>query len=53
MWDGQDEKTGNRVFRGGSWNFNAGYCAVGIRSSSYPTFSSSSYGFRLALSSDP
>ncbi len=53
MWDGQDEKTGNRVFRGGSWNRFAEYCAVGFRYSSYPTYSYIAYGFRLALSSDP
>jgi tetratricopeptide (TPR) repeat protein len=53
MWDGQDEKTGNRVIRGGSWYNNAGYCAVGNRFNNIPTNSNNNSGFRLALSSDP
>ena len=38
-----------RVLRGGSWNINATYCRVAYRGSNSPSYTSSSYGFRLAL----
>ena len=37
----------NRVFRGGSWSGNAGYCRVSFRSSNGPGGSSSNLGLRL------
>ncbi len=42
-----------RVLRGGSWDGNAEYCAVGGLNRHYPTRSSILIGFRLALSSVP
>ena len=40
----------SRVFRGGSWGNDAAYCRSAIRLTIDPTFRSSSFGFRLALS---
>ena len=37
-----------RVARGGSWNFGADYCAVGVRGSCSPGGRGSNLGFRLA-----
>jgi formylglycine-generating enzyme required for sulfatase activity len=54
MWDGLDEKTGKRVFRGGGWNYGgAGSCTVANRYSSDPEYRVNDYGFRVALSSVP
>ena len=53
MWDGQDEKSENRVMRGGAWYYIAGDCAVGHRDYKSPTYGNDAIGFRLALSSDP
>jgi formylglycine-generating enzyme required for sulfatase activity len=39
-----------RVFRGGSWYFDAGCCRAAYRSGSTPSFRSSILGFRLARS---
>ena len=38
----------NRVLRGGSWDYDAYYCTVGIRGNSSPGNRGSSLGFRLA-----
>jgi formylglycine-generating enzyme required for sulfatase activity len=53
MWDGLDEKTGNRVIRGGDWNFSAGHCSVAFRVSRYQGNRDLDLGFRVALSSVP
>jgi formylglycine-generating enzyme required for sulfatase activity len=55
MWDGLDEKTGKRVFRGGGWgNGLAVHCTVAGRSSFYdPGYRNGDLGFRVALSSVP
>jgi formylglycine-generating enzyme required for sulfatase activity len=53
MWDGLDEKTGNRVIRGGSWYDYAGNCSVAYRFGNYPGYRDNSSGFRVALSSVP
>ncbi len=53
MWDGLDEKTGNRVLRGGRWHLSAGHCTVAVRHGSFPGYSSDGLGFRVALSSIP
>jgi formylglycine-generating enzyme required for sulfatase activity len=53
MWDGLDEKTGNRVIRGGSCYDAAGGCAVAARNGSNPEARASNYGFRVALSAVP
>ena len=37
----------NRVLRGGSWNYSAGYCTSSYRVSSYPSYEYSYGGFRL------
>jgi formylglycine-generating enzyme required for sulfatase activity len=37
-----------RVFRGGGWYFDAGYCRAAYRLGNTPVFRSSSFGFRLA-----
>ena len=39
-----------RVFRGGSWNFDARGCVVGLRDDSYPGSSGGNLGFRVAMS---
>ncbi|MBR0477152.1 MAG: formylglycine-generating enzyme family protein, partial [Treponema sp.] len=39
-----------RVFRGGSWNYNASYCTVSIRSSNPPYNRAYSLGFRVVCS---
>ena len=39
----------NRVFRGGSWYSNAGYCRVSSRYYITPTYYYNNLGFRLAL----
>ena len=38
-----------RVYRGGSWNFNAWYCRVSIRYYYAPAYRNNNLGFRLAL----
>jgi tetratricopeptide (TPR) repeat protein len=48
MWDGLDEKTGNRVLRGGYWNDGANGARSAYRSNLTPTASSNKIGFRLA-----
>jgi formylglycine-generating enzyme required for sulfatase activity len=53
MWDGLDEKTGKRVFRGGDWGGNAGVCAVAYRRDYDPGNRNYILGFRVALSSVP
>ena len=53
MWDGLDEKTGNRVSRGGGWGSNAEYCTVANRYNRNPEYRENSLGFRVALSSVP
>jgi hypothetical protein len=55
MLDGYDVKDpkANRRGRGGSWGFTASVCTVVYRGSNPPTFSNSSYGFRVVLSSVP
>jgi len=42
----------DRVYRGGSWNYNATSCRVAYRSSYYPIIRYYTLGFRLALSSE-
>ena len=39
----------NRVCRGGSWNYNARYCRLSIRSFNSPVISYNFLGFRLCL----
>ena len=39
-----------RVFRGGSWDINAGDCRSAFRSGSYPSVRVSHFGFRVCLS---
>ena len=39
-----------RVDRGGSWGGPAAYCRAAIRGTNVPSFRSSNYGFRVALS---
>jgi formylglycine-generating enzyme required for sulfatase activity len=53
MWDGLDEKTGRRVFRGGCWGDFAGTCTVAYRNDLNPEYRNYGYGFRVALSSVP
>jgi formylglycine-generating enzyme required for sulfatase activity len=53
MWDRLDEKTGNRVIRGGYWHGYAEGCTVAYRLSRYPEDRNGSLGFRVALSSVP
>jgi tetratricopeptide (TPR) repeat protein len=53
MWDGLDEKTGNRVIRGGVWDNLAGSCTVAYRVSDNQGNRNYGYGFRVALSSVP
>ena len=44
----------NRVFRGGSWNYDANYCRAAYRSRNPPSYSGNyGYGFRVARSSVP
>ena len=38
-----------RVLRGGSWDYDAGYCRVSYRGSLDPDYGSYSYGLRLVL----
>jgi len=42
-----------RVYRGGSWGVSAGYCRAANRYYRTPATTSSSFGFRVALSSVP
>ena len=42
-----------RVFRGGSWRFNANLCRVADRHNNFPSFTGSEFGFRVARSSVP
>jgi formylglycine-generating enzyme required for sulfatase activity len=42
-------RASNRVARGGSWRFGAGYCRAAIRLNNTPTHRYSDVGFRLAL----
>ncbi len=35
------------VFRGGSWNYDASYCTVASRSSTYPSYRNNLRGFRV------
>jgi formylglycine-generating enzyme required for sulfatase activity len=44
------ESGSRRVFRGGSWIFDARYCACAIRSADHPDFRDFNLGFRLARS---
>jgi tetratricopeptide (TPR) repeat protein len=53
IWDGLDEKTGNRVIRGGGWYGLAEGCSVASRYYNNPKYRSNLIGFRLALSSVP
>jgi formylglycine-generating enzyme required for sulfatase activity len=55
MLDGYDVKDprGSRRFRGGSWDGTAGGCTVVNPHSRSPTFSVTSFGFRVVLSSVP
>jgi formylglycine-generating enzyme required for sulfatase activity len=47
----QGPSTGSyRVYRGGSWNFDHGYCRVLTRNYFTPDFRNSTLGFRLVLS---
>ena len=39
------------LLRGGSWNFNAGYCRAGLRGGTSARNQSSDFGFRLLLAS--
>ena len=39
----------DRVLRGGSWNYDASYCAVSCRGGNCPSFAYSHYGLRLVL----
>lgn len=39
----------NRVFRGGSWDYSAGFCRVALRCGFTPGFRIDDLGFRLAL----
>ena len=39
-----------RVIRGGGWIHDAANCRSAFRSTNVPTFRTSNYGFRLALS---
>ncbi len=48
MWDGLDEKTGNRVLRGGNWFSSANYARCAYRSNFNPPTAYFSDGFRLA-----
>jgi formylglycine-generating enzyme required for sulfatase activity len=42
-----------RVYRGGSWNFNAIYCRAAYRFNYDPGYSNYNFGFRVARSSVP
>jgi serine/threonine protein kinase len=53
MWDGLDEKTGNRVIRGGNWGRSAESCTVANRYYGNPGYRYDGNGFRVALSSVP
>ena len=55
MWDGLDEKTGNRVIRGGGWGNGADGCTVANRYIINPKDGNRHglSGFRVALSSVP
>ena len=48
MWDALDEKTGNRVLRGGDWGCSASYARSAYRSYRTPTAANNVNGFRLA-----
>jgi hypothetical protein len=48
--DLDDANDSYRVYRGGSWNFDAGYCRSADRSGDDPSPRGSYNGFRLALS---
>ena len=48
--DPEGSSTGSyRVFRGGIWRYDSGYCRVAFRHSGYPSFSYHLIGFRLLL----
>ena len=51
-WD-SDQKTENRVIRGGYWNFSAQFCMVATSLKYSPKTRAASIGFRVALSADP
>ncbi|MBQ8114216.1 MAG: SUMF1/EgtB/PvdO family nonheme iron enzyme [Kiritimatiellae bacterium] len=40
----------NRVRRGGSWNYAAGYCRPAYRNNLTPTYRGNSIGFRVLCS---
>lgn len=42
-----NNKASDRVGRGGSWNFNAGYCEVVLVGSGYPGHCYADLGFRV------
>lgn len=44
------EKGSDRVYRGGGWNYSAGYCRSAYRNRFDPSFRRISLGFRVALS---
>ena len=50
MWDEVNEKTSNRVIRGGDWRSGAEYCAIALRNYANPGNNSNGLGFRVALS---
>ncbi len=53
VWDGLDEKTVNRVIRGGHWGISGGSCLVCDRKSRPAGDSNGVDGLRVALSSAP
>ena len=52
VWEWCSDAEGSfRVFRGGSWFYNAANCRTAFRGGYHPTFRTFDRGFRLALSS--
>jgi formylglycine-generating enzyme required for sulfatase activity len=49
VWDGLEEKTGRRVFRGGHWRRAAEYCTAAVRLTGEPEVRTEFHGFRVAL----
>ncbi len=49
MWDGLDEKSGRRVWRGGGWNYSAADCRAAIRDRRVPGDRFDYLGLRPAL----
>ena len=47
MWDGLDEKTGNRVLRGAGWINDGGFSRAGYRNCVAPATGYNSFGLRL------